>query len=378
MVVGYDAKYMFEQVGGLSHYASLSLEALTMQYPQNHYIIYTPRFENTGLSINKILVQPSVHRKSLHRKSIFDKLCPSRMLFRSTRRHGVQVFHGMFGALPKGIEHTDMAIVLTLGSQLHRHYPCQFSLFKRWKINRTCRRSIKHADALVVMSEFSKQEIMRFYHVDAEKIRVIKPVCEAFFADTVSDEVLRARQMLHNLPEKFILAPGNFDSRHNLQKVVEALPHIPDDIHLVVVGHKNHYYQQMEQLAQKHHVAHRIVRIKEVNPISLPAIYRLASVLCVPSRYECASLSILRAFLTQLPVVAATGSCMEEFGGDAALYFHPDSATQLADAVIRATGDERESLLQAAKAQNQKFTSERLAQELETLYREVRAQKQHE
>ena len=66
---------------------------------------------------------------------------------------------------------------------------------------------------------------------------------------------------------------------------------------------------------------------------------------------------------------------MEEFGGDAALYFHPDSAQELAQVLQRALGPDRQALLDAAQKQKQKFTSQRMAQELETLYREVRAKK---
>ncbi|MGM9869513.1 MAG: glycosyltransferase family 4 protein [Sodaliphilus sp.] len=376
MVIGYDAKYMFEHVGGLSHYASLSLEALTQCYPQNHYIIYTSHFKNNGMSVNKLLVQPSVHRKSYHCKSLLDRIWPSRMVYRSCKKHGVQVFHGMFGTLPKGIQRSGMASVITLGTQLHHHYPKHYSFFRRHRINSRLRHDLKHADAVVVMSEFSKSEICRLYGVPQHKVRVIMPVCEDYYSADVSEQMLEAQRVANNLPEKFILATGNFDSRHNLEKVVEALPLLAQhDIHLVVVGHKNEYFAHIMHLAESLGVKDRIVRIKTINPIAMPAVYRLASAVCVPSRYECASLSILRSFETGVPVVAATGSCMEEFGADAALYFHPDSAQELAQALDQALGSACQSLLVAAQKQKQKFTFERLAHELETLYREVRANK---
>lgn len=376
MVIGYDAKYMFEHAGGLSHYASLSLESLTQYYPHNHYIIYTSHFKNNGMSVNKLLVQPSVHRKSYHCKSLLDRIWPSRMVFRSCKRHGVQVFHGMFGALPKGIHRSAMASVITLGTQLHHHYPEHYSYFRRHRIDSKLRAHLKHADAIVAMSEFSKKEICELYGVPHDKVRVIMPVCENYYTVSASEQLLEAQREANNLPKKFILAVGNFDSRHNLEKVVEALPLLAqEDINLVVVGHKNDYFTHLMHLAENLGVKDRIVRIKEINPIAMPAVFRLASVVCVPSRYECASLSILRCLETGVPVVAATGSCMEEFGGDAALYFHPDSAQELAQVLQRALGPDRQALLDAAQKQKQKFTSQRMAQELETLYREVRAQK---
>ena len=75
------------------------------------------------------------------------------------------------------------------------------------------------------------------------------------------------------MPNKFILAVGNFDSRHNLEKVVEALPLLAqEDINLVVVGHKNDYFTHLMLLAENLGVKDRIVRIKEINPIAMPAV----------------------------------------------------------------------------------------------------------
>jgi glycosyltransferase involved in cell wall biosynthesis len=57
----------------------------------------------------------------------------------------------------------------------------------------------------------------------------------------------------------------------------------------------------------------------------LPAIYQLASVFVYPSsRYEGFGLPVIEGIQSGLPVVACTGSCLEEAGGPDNLYVAPD------------------------------------------------------
>ena len=168
------------------------------------------------------------------------------------------------------------------------------------------------------------------------------------------------------------------DERNNMLKVVEALAKLGDDeLGIVVMGHRNGYYQKFKAHAAHLELPNPIVRIRERYNAAFNVVYAMASVVAYPSRYECASMPIMRCLSCGTPVVAATGSCMEEYGGDAALYFNPDSADELADAISRAMGSEREALLAAAKVQNEKFTSLRLATQLRELYHELRSSKKH-
>lgn len=269
--------------------------------------------------------------------------------------------------------------MLTVGNLLHKHYPERYSWTERFFINRAFKKALKSVDAVVAMSEFSKSEIVDQYGVDPEKIRVIMPVCEKVFAESVSDEAKKVHRQRFDLPERFILVPGMLDERNNMLKVVDALAKLGDDeLGIVVMGHRNSYYQKIKAHAAHLELPNPIVRIRERYNAAFNVVYAMASVVAYPSRYECASMPIMRCLSCGTPVVAATGSCMEEYGGDAALYFNPDSADELADAISRAMGSEREALLATAKVQNEKFTSLRLATQYRELYRELRSNKKHQ
>lgn len=65
----------------------------------------------------------------------------------------------------------------------------------------------------------------------------------------------------------------------------------------------------------------------------LPAIYQMAEACVYPSRYEGFGLPVIEGIQSGLPVVACTGSCLEEAGGNATIYVDPDDVYGMADAI---------------------------------------------
>ena len=65
----------------------------------------------------------------------------------------------------------------------------------------------------------------------------------------------------------------------------------------------------------------------------LPALYQMADVFVYPSRYEGFGVPVIEAAQSGLPVVAATGSCLEEAGGPDNSYVDPDDSDAMAAAL---------------------------------------------
>ena len=65
----------------------------------------------------------------------------------------------------------------------------------------------------------------------------------------------------------------------------------------------------------------------------LAAIYAMAEVFVYPSRYEGFGIPIIEAIAAGLPVVACTGSCLEEAGGPHCLYVDPDNVIEMTEAL---------------------------------------------
>ncbi len=73
----------------------------------------------------------------------------------------------------------------------------------------------------------------------------------------------------------------------------------------------------------------------------LPAIYQQAKVFVYPSRFEGFGIPIIEAISIPVsPVVAATGSCLEEAGGPASIYVHPNDVEGMAEALKQVSGNQ--------------------------------------
>lgn len=83
----------------------------------------------------------------------------------------------------------------------------------------------------------------------------------------------------------------------------------------------------------------RVIFLQNVSFNDLPAIYAAADIASYTSRYEGFGLPVVEAISMGTPVIAATGSCLEEAGGEGALYIHPDDVEAYAREALHLLDD---------------------------------------
>ena len=113
--------------------------------------------------------------------------------------------------------------------------------------------------------------------------------------------------------------------------------------------------------------------MSDVGSEVLPAFYQLAEIFVYPSKYEGFGIPVLEAQCSGVPVIGATGSCLEEAGGDAALYTDPEDAGDLAGKILQVMNDRqlRESMIERGIRYSYRFSEEVLADRLMEIYRDV-------
>jgi glycosyltransferase involved in cell wall biosynthesis len=114
----------------------------------------------------------------------------------------------------------------------------------------------------------------------------------------------------------------------------------------------------------------RIHILNSVPTADLPAIFRQASVFCYPSFYEGFGIPIIEALSSGIPVIAATGSCLEEAGGADSIYVNPTDDKELAAAVMKIleNPEMHEKMAQSGKEYVKRFEPKALSAEIHKIY----------
>lgn len=287
------------------------------------------------------------------------------------KRDGVQLYHGLTGELPIGIGRSGIKSVVTIHDLIFLRHPEYYhwidTKIYAWKF----RQALKEADHIVAISECTRRDIVELgYLTDESRLSVVYQSFAPRFTAEVSQQQREATRLRYGLPRRFMLSVGTIEARKNILLAVKALEQLPADLAFVVVGRHTAYTNRVLDYVSQHDLGHRVFMLHGVPDADLPALYAQAETFVYPSRYEGFGIPIVEAISCGLPVVACTGSCLEEAGGPASLYVHPDDAEAMA-AAIRQTlrgADGRDERIRQSQQYIQRFANTDAAQQYAALY----------
>ena len=375
MNIGYDAKRVMSNKTGLGSYGRNLVNALVEHLNTNDkLVLYAPKKGNAQLVGQlKLTAKVSVVYPL---GFIAKRLSALWRVFGLTKvlvKDKIDVFHGLSGELPMGIKSTSIASIVTIHDLIFLRCPQFYHFFDvliyKWKFLKAC----QQADKIVAISERTKQDIMHYGAVPEHKIKVIYQPCACNFSDNISSETLQEVSCKYALPQRFILNVGTIEERKNVLLALKALTHLPQDVHLVIVGRNTHYTKKVVCYAKKHDLTSRLHILNNVTNEELPAIYKLSQCFVYPSRYEGFGLPIIEAIQCGCAVVACIGSCLEEAGGKYSLYVNPDDVLGMANAVLYWLNNPEEKAKSIALSREyvKRFENNDMALQLKNLYQEV-------
>jgi glycosyltransferase involved in cell wall biosynthesis len=200
-----------------------------------------------------------------------------------------------------------------------------------------------HVSAVLTLSEFSKQHIVRRYRVPPEKVVVAPCAADPMFHplhDAVRLAAVRAR---YGTGESFILCVGNLQPRKNLKTLIDAYVRLrrtnATQHRLVLVGKKAWLYDDIFAAARASGYSDELIFTGYVPDEDLVALYNAADLFVYPSIFEGFGLPPLEAMACGTPVVTSNTSALPETVGDAALTVDPLDVEGLARAIARVLGN---------------------------------------
>ncbi len=218
------------------------------------------------------------------------------------------------------------------------------------------------ATRVIAISQATKDDLVRHYHISPDKVRVVYHGVEERFRPT-DDPAARAR---YDLPERYLLYLGTLQPRKNLERVVQAYAGLPADTPpLVLAGAPGWYFERISAAIASLGLGRRVLLPGYVADDDVPAVLSGAAMLLYPSLYEGFGLPALEAMACGVPVLTSRTSSLPEVVGDAALLVDPLSVPEIAAAAQRLLSDDvlRGDLVRRGRERARLFTWDRCARE---------------
>ena len=370
-IIGFDAKRIVRNGTGLGSYGRTLVNDLA-QRQDLALRLYAPDKGRDDLR-SQIVERPNVSfcyphfSSSIHLPSSWWRM---KGVVTDLQRDGVQLYHGLSGELPIGIRKSGIRSVVTIHDLIFLRHPEFYNWVDTkiyaWKFRRT----LREADHIIAISECTKRDILYYGDIDEQKISIVYQSFAPRFSVEVSEEQRTQVRSAYQLPQRYILNVGSIEARKNILQVVQALPLLPDDVALVMVGRHTPYTDLVLQYVREHHLEERVRVLHGVPDEHLPMLYALAESFVYPSVYEGFGIPIIEAISCGLPVVACSGSCLEEAGGPDSLYVQPGNVEAMA-AAIRLTlvgAEGRELRIENSKKYIRRFSGCNVADQVAEIY----------
>jgi glycosyltransferase involved in cell wall biosynthesis len=288
------------------------------------------------------------------------------------RENKIDIFHGLSNELPRNIKRRGIKSVVTIHDLIFLRFPQFYNkidyLIYKYKFSAAA----KIADRVIATSEQTKSDLITFFNINPVKIEVVYQGCDPGFYYKVSENTKRRIRIIYNLPENYILYVGTIEERKNLLQIIKARHEHAIKMPLVAIGRQTSYMDKINKYISENKIKD-IVFPGQIALSDLPAIYQMSSVFVYPSSFEGFGIPILEALNSGIPVIAATGSCLEETGGLYSVYINPDNPDEIAGAIRRILSDDefREKMINEGQRYALNFREDKSTRKIMDLYQKL-------
>ncbi|MEP7162630.1 MAG: glycosyltransferase family 1 protein, partial [Candidatus Moraniibacteriota bacterium] len=196
--------------------------------------------------------------------------------------------------------------------------------------------SLRRSTTIVVPSLFTKEEVIKFYHVPSEKVVVVSNSFETSWLTLPSNEEQAEAKKRLSLSGPYFVAAGTMQPRKNIPFLIQAFRRLREKeprLTLVLTGDPvgHHVDPGVKALSEKGEPG--IVFTGYLPEKTLRAIIAGSEGLVFPSLYEGFGIPLLEGMASGVPILASNILPFQEVAGKAALFFDPASLAEVENAL---------------------------------------------
>jgi glycosyltransferase involved in cell wall biosynthesis len=275
---------------------------------------------------------------------------------------------------------TKVKKILTVHDCRFLAYP---GLYTTWQVERykaKMESSIKRADMVVTVSKFTRNEILNYFSIPKERIKVIyngfNPVSNINGKlKTKADKFITE----NNMPRSYLFCIGALDPRKNIHRLIKAIHQCREESkdfpHLLIAGidFRDWVESDLKMTAEKLGLSNHIHLCGVLEKDLLIGLMQKSYILCYPSLYEGFGFPPLEAMSLGIPVLAGSKSSIPEILGDSACLVDPESVEDIAKGLIKIVYDEyfRNNLVESGYQRINRYSWKKTAKGYLKVYRMV-------
>jgi glycosyltransferase involved in cell wall biosynthesis len=368
MNIGIISERLNRPLTGVGIYTQHLIKEISLIYPKDKIYLIDYRDYEMFKNLNKIIIVPWI--KYLPQKSYFWHL----YLQFKLRKNNLDL------DLIHSPENATLFVKLKNQKKIVTVHDIRQHVFPKFNKATTLSylflpRTLKTTDKIITVSNSTKKDLIHYFNVPEEKIKVILLAADEKFQPLNDEETKEVKQKYHlNFP--FILYLGGLAAHKNISTLIKAFYTLKKkkfQHKLVITGKKRWKYNEIFETIDKLNLQKDVIFTGYVPDEDLPALYNAADLFVYPSLYEGFGLPPLEAMVCGTPVITSNTSSLPEVVGDAGIMVDPYDVDGLADAMYDVLTNDglREEMIKKGLERTKRFSWEKCARETLKVYEEV-------
>ena len=271
--------------------------------------------------------------------------------------------------------------VVTVYDMVYKAYPETMRARTKYMLNLGLKRSMKRADLIITISEFSKSEILKYFPEHESKIRVVPCGVDLNeFKPCEDQQKIEACRKKYKIDGDYFLYLGTLEPRKNLtnlilgyEKFIRSLPADTKAPKLVLAGGRGWLFDSIFALVKEKHLENDVLFTEYIDSEDRTPLMCGSLAFTFPSIYEGFGMPPLEAMACGVPVLTSDAASLPEVTGDSAVIVKADSTDSIADGLKKLfeDGELRERLKVEGVERAKMFTWENSAKLLYKAYEEL-------
>jgi glycosyltransferase involved in cell wall biosynthesis len=332
MLIAVNTRFLIkDKLEGIGWFTYETMKRLTHNHPEHTFLFLFDREPDPefvfGKNVKPIRVWPPARHPYLW-KYWFDYALPS--VF---KRYKPDLFISTDGFLSLKSDIPTLLVVHDLGFE---HYPDHVTGSASNFYRKYMPLYAKKATRIITVSEFSKKDIVKLYHVAPDKIDVAYNGANDKYIPISQNEQQAVRNR-YTGGKPYFLYVGSVHPRKNVKNLLLAYDalrkeHLTEH-QLVIAGRMAWKTDETKQVFEQMQFKNDVVFTNHLLLSELTKVMASADAFVYPSLFEGFGIPIVEARYCGVPIITSDRSSLTEVGGPNALYFDPDRVDLIKDAM---------------------------------------------